>query len=553
MIDWAERLTRFPLHEAARFRAAGLWGPRPIAEQFRGIAAREPLRPAVVAGDGALTYAELDEAADRLAYGLTELGLVPGDRVVVQLTNRIHTVVAWYGMLKAGVIPVCTLAAHRGYEIGSISRRVGAAAHLVEATPSGFDLVAFAADQQANHPTMRHILTVGAPAGAPGNAIEKLIDDADPILARERVTAIQAAIDPDEIACFQLSGGTTGVPKIIPRLHAEYWYNARSFAEMSGWNEETRTAHLIPLIHNAGISCALHAVHSVGGTLVLGTPLLDQALPLLAKEKATDVLIGHGHFTIVDHPLFDEAMASMKRVLLSGAKVPDRVFEAFETRGIWVGQTFGMGEGLFTMSSEKSSREARRTTVGIPVSPYDEFRVVEPGTEVDLPDGATGELVCRGPYTIRGYFDDAKLNSIAFTSDGYYRTGDLVAVRTLDGERSISIEGRLKDLINRGGEKVSAAEVEALLLRNPRIAAAAVVAMPDPRLGERACAYLVPASDPLTMDEVQQHLQSLSLAKFKWPERLEWLPELPKTAVGKVDKASLREAIAAKLATTHNS
>ena len=130
---------------------------------------------------------------------------------------------------------------------------------------------------------------------------------------------------------------------------------------------------------------------------MLGTPLLDEALPLLAKERATDVLIGHGHFNIVDHPFFDPAMASMKRVLLSGAKVPDRVFEAFETRGIWVGQTFGMGEGLFTMSSEKSSREARRTTVGVPVSPYDEFRVVAPGTEVDLPDGATGEFVCRGP------------------------------------------------------------------------------------------------------------------------------------------------------------
>ena len=191
----------------------------------------------MIAGDGALTYAELDEAANRLAYGLSELGLAPGDRVVTQLTNRLHTVVAWYGMLKAGLIPVCTLAAHRGYEIGSISRRVDAAAHLVEATPSGFDLVAFAMEQQAGHPTMRHVLTVGAPAGAPGNAIEQLINDADPVLAKERVTALRRHRSRRN-RLFPALRGTTGVPKIIPRLHAEYWYNARAFAEMSGWDQE---------------------------------------------------------------------------------------------------------------------------------------------------------------------------------------------------------------------------------------------------------------------------------------------------------------------------
>jgi 2,3-dihydroxybenzoate-AMP ligase len=552
VIDWAGRLPQFPAHVRARYRSAGLWGTRPIGSEFHDIATDNGRRAAVVAVDGSLTYAELDETSDRLACGLSGLGLEPGDRVVVQLTNRLHTVVAWYAMLKAGLIPVCTLAAHRGHEIGSISRKVGAAAHLVESSPSGFDLVAFAVEQQVGHPSLRHVLTAGAPAGAPGIAIEQLITDSDPLVARHRAAAIAATIEPDEVACFQLSGGTTGVPKIIPRLHAEYWYNARAFAGMSGWHPDTRAAHLIPIMHNAGISCALHAVHSVGGTLVLGTPVLDQSLPLLFREEATDVLIGHGHFALVDHPLFGASMASMNRVLLSGAKVPDRVFEAFESRGIWVGQTFGMGEGLFTMSTATSSREARRTTVGVPVSAFDEVRVVEPGSEVDVPDGAVGELICRGPYTIRGYFDAPELNSVAFTSDGYYRTGDLVAVRTLGGERSISIEDRLKDLISRGGEKVSAAEVEELLVRHPQIVAAAVVAMPDPRLGERACAYLVAVDDPLAMADVQDHLQSMSVAKFKWPERLEWLPELPKTPVGKIDKNALR-ALAAKLASTHSS
>jgi 2,3-dihydroxybenzoate-AMP ligase len=526
------------------YRSAGLWGTLPIGARFHEIAVEQASRTAVVAEEGRLTYAELDEVTDRLALGLADLGLVAGDRVVVQLTNRLHSVVAWYGMLKAGLIPVCTLAAHRAHEIGPISRKVGAVAHLVESTPSGFDLVAFAFEQRVGHPTMRHVLTAGTLTGTP---IEHLIRDSDPAVARDRVAAIQAAIDPDEIACFQLSGGTTGAPKIIPRLHAEYWYNARSFAEVSGWDQDTRTAHLIPIMHNAGITCGLHAVHSVGGTLVLGTAVLDQALPILAREKATDALVGHGHYAIVDHPLFDDAVASMRRVVLSGAKVPERVFDAFEDRGIRAGQMFGMGEGFFAMSTATSTRQARLTTVGVPTSPHDEFRVLEPGTEVELPDGTTGELACRGPYTIRGYFDAPDVNARAFTSDGFYRTGDLVAVTTLGTERSISIEGRLKDLISRGGEKVSAEEVETLLLRHPRITAAAVVAMPDERLGERACAYLVAAGEALTMPEVQEHLDSLSLAKFKWPERIEWITEMPKTPVGKLDKKVLRDDIATKV------
>jgi non-ribosomal peptide synthetase component E (peptide arylation enzyme) len=238
-------------------------------------------------------------------------------------------------------------------------------------------------------------------------------------------------------------------------------------------------------------------------------------------------------------------MSSMKRVVLSGAKVPDRVFEAIEGCGVWVGQKFGMGEGFFTMSTASSTREARLTTVGVPISPYDEFRVLEPGTEIDVPDGDVGELACRGPYTLCGYFDAPDINADAFTTDGYYRTGDLVSVRS---ERSLVVEGRIKDLINRGGEKVSAAEVEGLLMRHTRVVAAAVVAMPDERLGERACAYLVPDGEPLTMQEVQEHLHALSLAKFKWPERLEWLPQLPRTALGKLDKKQLHRDITAKVA-----
>jgi 2,3-dihydroxybenzoate-AMP ligase len=538
------RLVPYPADVVRRYREAGLWGRRTIADELHAVAVAHPDRPAVVALDGALSFRELDTATDLLAAGLAGLGLQPGDPVLFQVTNRLGTVVAWYGVLKAGLVPVCTLAAHRGHEIGDISRRVGAVAHLVEAGTRGFDLVAFAAAQRAGHPTLRHVLVLGDPSTTGGVPVEPLGAALDPAAAREVVARIQRRVDPDDVAAFQLSGGTTGVPKVIPRRHAEYWYNAAEYARSWGWTPDTRVAHLIPVIHNAGIVCAVHAPHSVGACLVLGTADLDASLPLLAAAGVTHVLLGHGHFGAPDHPAFPAAARALEQVVLSGAKVPAALFDALERRGLWSGQLFGMGEGLFLTTRPGAPREARATTVGTPLSPLDEVRVLDPGTEDPTPDGEVGELCCRGPYTLRGYLDAPEHNARAFTSDGFYRTGDLAAVRLIGGERHLAVEGRIKDLINRGGEKISAEEVELLLLRHPRVRGAAVVAMPDPRLGERTCAFVVVDGAPLGLAEVQRHFAALQVAKFKWPERVEHLEEIPRTLVGKVDKRRLQRAVA---------
>jgi 2,3-dihydroxybenzoate-AMP ligase len=550
---WGDRLVRYPGGLARRYRRSGLWGTRTIADELRAVATAHPQREAVVALDGRMTYRELDESTDVLAAGLAGLGLAPGDPVLFQVTNRLGAILAWYGVLKAGLVPVCTLAAHRGREIGEISRRVGAVAHLVEAGTRGFDLAGFAAEQRRDHPTLRHMLVLGATGDTTGDtggvAVESLGAGADPQAARTIVEDIQRGIDPDDIAVFQLSGGTTGVPKVIPRLHAEYWYNAAAYARSWGWSPDTRVAHLIPVIHNAGIVCAVHGAHSAGACLVLGTPDLAGSLPLMAREGATHVLLGHGHFKAVAEPGFAAATASVTQVVLSGTKVPPALFDELEQRGLWSGQLFGMGEGLFLTTRPGAPREARATTVGTPLSPMDEIRILEPGSATELPDGQIGELCCRGPYTVRGYFDAAAHNARAFTPDGFYRTGDLASVREIGGQRYVSIEGRIKDVINRGGEKINAEEVELLLLRHPRITGAAAVAMPDPRLGERTCAYIVVQGDPLTMAEIRAHFMQLQVATFKWPERIEHLTDIPRTLVGKTDKKRLQADIAAKIAT----
>jgi non-ribosomal peptide synthetase component E (peptide arylation enzyme) len=281
---------------------------------------------------------------------------------------------------------------------------------------------------------------------------------------------------------------------------------------------------------------------------VLGTADLDASLPLMAREGATHVLLGHGHFRAVAEAGFAAAAAALTQVVLSGTKVPPALFGELEQRGLWSGQLFGMGEGLFLTTPPGAPREARATTVGTPLSPLDEIAILDPGSVTELPDGEVGELCCRGPYTVRGYFDAAGHNARAFTADGFYRTGDLACVRVIDGQRYVSIEGRIKEVINRGGEKVNAAEVELLLLRHPRITGAAAVAMPDPRLGERTCAYLVVQGEPLTMADIREHFAQLQVAKFKWPERVEHLAEIPRTGVGKLDKKYLQADIAAKIA-----
>ena len=546
---WGARLVDYPDERAERYRRSGSWTDRTVADRLHDTVQRHSDRVAVVTESGSLTYGDLGRRTDQIAAGLSDLGLEPGDPVLFQATNRIETVLAWYGCLKAGLVPVATLAAHRGHEIGHIGRAVGAVAHVVEVGLS-FDLVSFAQEQADGHPTMRTVLTVGAADAAPGvHRIETLGEDVVAEAAREHVERIQAAIDPLDVCAFQLSGGTTGVPKVIPRRHVEYWDNARLYAERLGWTEQTRVAHLIPLIHNAGITCALHAAHAVGACLVLATPDAPSAFRLMARERATDVLIGHGHYQAVTSAAFDEPRPHLRTVVLSGAKPSPELFaRADGDVHQRAGQLFGMSEGLFLVTPLDAPASARSTTVGTPVAEDDEVRILEPGSETVLADGEVGELCCRGPYTIPGYFDAPDHNRSAFTPDGFYRTGDLARVTVTDGIRYVSIEGRIKDLINRGGEKINAEEIELLLVKHPGIANAAVVAMPDPRLGERTCAYLVAAEgDQLSMADVQKHLNALGVAKFKWPERLEWLTTLPQTNVGKIDKKQLRADVAAKL------
>ncbi|MCW3013036.1 MAG: acyl-CoA synthetase [Solirubrobacterales bacterium] len=547
----------YPDEAAERYREAGVWGGRTIPQELRAMARQRPGALAMATPSSTLTYAELDRQTDRIALGLRGLGLLPGNRVILQFTNTPWAVLAWYGLLKAGLVPVASLAQHRHHEIAEIARQTEPAAHLIQADFPGHDLLELAREIAAGQPSLRVLLTLNAdPAPEGAVALESLLtagphDDAE---AAALVDEIQEGIDPDSVAAMQLSGGTTSVPKVIPRLHAEYWFNAKAYAEAIELGPDGAVAHLLPVVHNAGIVCGVHAAHSTGACFAL-SPHDAAGMKALARQvPLTHMMIPPPIAKLIlDDPELREALGTLTSAIWVLGRLNDPVIASFETDTCRIVQMFGMGEGLCLVTPRGAPAEVRHRAVGSRICELDEIRVYEPGTEHEVALEEPGELCCRGPYTIRGYYRSPERNADAFTADGFYRTGDIVVEFEHDGVRYFVLEDRLKDVINRGGEKVNAAEVEGLLIRHPAIERAALVAMPDERLGERACAFLTIADGqaPPTITDLQEYLHGLGVAKFKAPERIEVRDELPHTNIDKVNKVVLRKEIAGLLAAEH--
>lgn len=547
--QWRDMVVPYPADYIQRYRDAGLWADRTIGAELHRIAAEEPDRLALAGPGRTFSWREMDVATDRIGAGLLALGLQPGDAVLLQLDNTIHAVLVWYGLLKAALLPVATLSVYRGHEIRQIASITRAAAHIVHADSPKFDFVGFASKLAADN--NRLVLTVGGSADSPMPRVEDLGAELTIEQARQAVEAAQRRIDFDDVAVFQLSGGTTGTPKVIPRFHAEYWYNAKAYARRQGWDRSVRTTHLGPLVHNAGIVCALHAAHAAGGAFIVGTPDPNQLLPVMAEYGVTDLVL----FPVMvpplqAHPDFKRAFAKVRRATFSVSTVKQELFDEFENRGIRVMGLFGMGEGLCLLTSPDDPPSVRMVSVGHELSEFDEVRLLEPGTETPAEKGEAGELCCRGPYTTRGYLNEPEQNLAAFTSDGFYRTGDLVAERMINGVRCYTFEGRTKDLVNRGGEKVSTAEIEGLIAELPGVSQVALVSIPDERLGERGClcVRLTGQKQILDLSDIQRFLEMREVARYKWPERLELWDDLPLTAVGKVDKVRLRAQVLARIA-----
>lgn len=534
-----------PEREADAYLRGGAWFGGTAGQALRDTASRLPSKTALIGPDRRWTFDEWNIATERLAAALLELGLRPGDRALFQMGTVPETAIALFGCFKAGVIPVCTLPQHRQLEIDDVARRTQARAHFVQADYGTFDLVSFGVETAKRHPSMQWVLTARG-AAVPGTLrLEELTDRVSADAARRRVMEVEPGIQ--DVLTFQLSGGTTGFPKIVPRFHGEYLGSSRAWGARIALSSNDISLWALPLIHNAGQILMLVPTVLYGSTLLLMPRFVVEDFFTRIEREGVTVVTSIG--PIAAHVLDYSRTACHDLRSLRLFMTLNRA-EALEAHlGVTCMNVFGMTEGLLTGSESTAPEEARFRTVGRPASAMDDVRLLEPGTERDVPIGEAGELAFRGPSMTRGYYDMPEDNARAFTRDGFFRAGDVMTAHVIDGVTYYSFEGRLKDNIDRGGEKFSAEEIEHLIARHPDVADVSVVAMPDRVYGERACAYVIvrPGRPLPTVAGMGDFLVRHGLAKFKLPERIESIEHLPTTRAGKVDKQALRAMIAAKL------
>jgi len=536
-----EGVVGWPEDVAARYRASGLWEGVTVGEMFVRSARRSPGKVALVQGDERLSYATLLERSQRRAAGFAGVGLKRGDLVLMQLPNTVEFVVSYLALNMLGAVPVMALRAHRHAEVRHFLRASGASAHLIPDVVGNFDFRAMASEMQAEFPTLKHVLVAGEP-GAGQLALDTLPDDP------KSMTAPQ----PSDVATMLLSGGTTSLSKLIPRTHDDYVLNARLCGAAAGFSDRTVFMAILPLGHNYNLaSPGMLGTFYYGGTVVLASGTgVDDAFQLVQQEKVTAIAAAVPLITtwLNADALAGYDVSSLEVVQNGGARCPPELRRRLRQQlGCTPQEIYGTAEGLINMTRLDDIDERLFESSGAPVCDQDEIKVVDDaGNEV--PDGEAGELVTRGPYTIRGYYNTPDKNAEAFLPGGWYRMGDIVRRRG----RYVYTEGRRKDMINRGGEKISCEEVEDLILAHPKVKSVVLVSMPDPVFGEKACACVVTKpGETLDFAELIAFLRGKQIASFKLPERLEVFAELPVSPVGKILKRQLRETVAVKLAAEH--
>ncbi|MFF2085772.1 (2,3-dihydroxybenzoyl)adenylate synthase [Nocardia sp. NPDC058176] len=535
--------TPWPADEARQYRELGLWTGETFDDVLRARTAANPTAIAVVDQAHRWTYADLDTRVASLAAGLAEQGVAARDRVLVQLPNVAEFVEVIFALFRLGALPVFCLPAHRRAELIPIGTASGAVAIITCHHHQLFDHAALAAEVAAEVPALTRVIVL---PDRDGTAVPAGTVSLDELRSAPREFP---RADPSDVAFLQLSGGSTGIPKLIPRTHDDYLFSVRRSAEICALDTDTVYLAALPVAHNfpmssPGILGALWA----GGTVAMAadpTPATAFAaieafgvtitglVPPLARLWAERAEAGG-----------TPDLSTLRVLLVGGARCPDELAARIgPALGVTLQQVFGMAEGLVCYTRLDDPAEVIVSTQGRPMSEYDQVAVVDEEGE-PVPPGTDGLLQTKGPYTIRGYYDNAAANERSFTADGWYRTGDVVCLRP-DG--NLVVKGRQDDRVNRGGEKVSAEELEEHLLAHPAVRDAIIVSVPDTHLGERTCAFVLAAdpATPPTLATVRKFVRERGVAAWKLPDLVEVVDSFPETGVGKTSRRALRAALLA--------
>lgn len=517
--------------QQTKFIQAGYWQPWSLGRHLSEWANIAPHKVALTDGQQMLSYQQLDLRVSQLAAGLADQGITAGDRVLLQLPNSLNFVVMSFALFRLGAVPVLTMPAQREADILALCAIAEPVAYVIPDRFAGFDYREIASKALAEIPSLQQVIV---DCDQPQSGAYRQLSQ---LFVKARTFA-----EPDyrSTALLLLSGGTTGTPKLIPRTHADYAFNARASAALCQLNADSTYLAVLPAAHNFTLACpGILGTLSVGGKVVLSaSPGNDEAFPLIAREQVT--------FTSLVPPLlklwleareWDQTdISSLKFLQVGGARCPIDLAQQVEpVFDCTLQQVFGMAEGLLCFTRLDDPLPVRTQTQGRPLCPADELRIID-AAGLPVATGEIGELLTRGPYTILGYYRASEHNSKSFTTEGFYQTGDLVR-RTADG--NLVVVGRLKEQINRAGEKIAVAEMENVLSAHPAIDSVCLVPVPDAALGERSCAFVMSASRNLTLAELCQFLHSQGLPRYKWPDQLEFISFWPLTAVGKIDKKEL--------------
>jgi cyclohexanecarboxylate-CoA ligase len=526
----------------AEFKERGYWINKTPDELLSEAVLRNPARLAVVADRAdeinprRLTYAELDALVDRAAASFVDMGVTYGDVVTVQLPNWWEFVVTAFACSKIGAVMNPVMPILRERELLYILRYCNSKVLIVPKLYRGFDYATMAQGMLAELPDLKHLIIVD---DGENSFQSKVLPDK--LVPRAREAVRSSNLNPDDLCLLMFTSGTTGTPKGVMHNSNSIVACTKTLAAHLGLSAEDVLLVASPVGHMAGYVALMMQAVNLGTTMVLQDVWsVQRGVELMARENVT--------FTAVTPPYLLDVCDAVKAgaarpkklrlMLCTGSPIPSILIErAAVELGLIVCSLWGMTEALgATLTDPASAVRKSATTDGSPVAGM-EIRVVDRDGK-DMKTGEPGRLLVRGSQMFMGYY---KNPGAAVDEDGWLDSGDLAY---LDEEGYVRISGRLKDVVIRGGENVPVVEIENILYKHPDVAAVAIVGFPDARLGEQACACIVQKGGPsLDLPALQRFLAMHKVAKQFWPERLELMADLPRTASGKIQKFKLKEMI----------
>ncbi|MBA9005257.1 AMP-binding protein [Thermomonospora cellulosilytica] len=533
-------------HTPRTYRERGWWRDTTIIDDLRAAVARHPGKPAVVgyhaSGDPVetLTYARLAELAERAAGGLLALGVRRGDTVSLQLPNWWQFTVLCLACARVGAVAHPVLPIMRRREVSFMARRTGARVHVAPAEWNGFSYARMLDEVRAEAPGLEHLVLIGGDGTVPAVDFDVHFLDTP---WEEKYDLAGHGAHPDDPAQVMFTSGTTGEPKGVLHSHNTLYALTRAEAEPLELTGDDVITMGSPMTHQAGYAYCMLMPLLLGATAVY-LDAWDPALMLrLVEEQRATFAMGATTFlvdAIEEQRRAPRDLSSLRIFACGGSPIPPAVVErAREVLDVRVHALWGMTEnGTVTITRPGDPPDRAAVSDGTPVE-WMQVRIVD-DHDRPVPPGATGRLQVRGASQCLGYLGRDDLYAAALAPGGWFDSGDLARD---DGFGGIRIAGRIKDIVVRGGEKVPVVEVEAALLRHPAVREVAVVGYPDDRLGERACAIVVPDGPAPELADLTGHLASLGMAKQYWPERLVVRDALPKTPSGKIQKFLLRDEI----------